>query len=51
MTDTDDLTGPVALECNWCGHWEKGHRTKDQIAAWLRVHRRLGSVSTRVTVA
>lgn len=34
-----DQTVAIALECSWCGHWEKGQRTKDQIASWLRVHR------------
>lgn len=30
---------PVALYCGFCGHWEKGARSKEQIAEWLRLHR------------
>jgi hypothetical protein len=37
---SDAPTEPVALRCDECGHWEKGQRTKDQIAEWLRVHRK-----------
>jgi hypothetical protein len=37
MTAPD--TAQVALRCSWCGHWEKGSRTKDQIADWLWVHK------------
>lgn len=32
-------TEPVALRCSWCGHWEKGQRSKAQVADWMRVHR------------
>jgi hypothetical protein len=36
---SDAPTEPVALRCVACGHWEKGQRTKGQIADWLRTHR------------
>lgn len=29
----------LSLNCNGCGHWEKGQFTKEQVAEWLRVHR------------
>lgn len=29
----------VSLRCGFCGHWERGQFTKDQVAEWLRVHR------------
>jgi hypothetical protein len=37
-------TERVHLSCSWCGHWEVGARTKDQVADWLRTHQvaRLG---------
>ena len=37
--EAGDVVEPVALRCTTCGHWEKGDRTKEQIAEWLRVHR------------
>lgn len=29
----------LSLRCGFCGHWERGQFTKDQVADWMRVHR------------
>jgi hypothetical protein len=40
----------VHLSCTWCGHWEVGARTKEQIAEWLRVHRAAQLTSDHVGI-
>lgn len=37
--DWDLGPGWVHLNCGFCGHWEKGQFTKEEVAQWLRVHR------------
>jgi len=37
--DTPAPTERVFLSCSFCGHWEAGPRTKEQVAEWLRTHK------------